>query len=127
MLEVAGAALPCKATGAAVEVEVVVLAQVAVHGCAVQSARNVLADAQAILVDEAVLLAGYSSTKPVPTHTLGTHEMRTCILAAVMRLCPVTVCYATMLCCDILYCMEKVISYRKTGSCQRYDRNKKVK
>ena len=64
LLEVAGAALTSKAAGAAVEVEVVVLAQVAVHGCAVQSACNVLADAQAILVNEAVLLAGDSTTKP---------------------------------------------------------------
>lgn len=35
MLEVAGAALAGKAAGAAVEVEVVVLAHVAVHGCAI--------------------------------------------------------------------------------------------
>lgn len=74
MFEVARAALTCKAPRAAVEVEVVVLAQVAVHGCAVQRARNVLADAQAILVDEAVLLAGYPSSKPAPTHTLNTHR-----------------------------------------------------
>ena len=64
LLEVAGAALPCKTPRAAVEVEVVVLAQVAVHGCAVQCARHVLADAQAILVNESVLLARHSTTKP---------------------------------------------------------------
>lgn len=64
LLEVAGAALTSEAAGAAVEVEVVVLAQVAVHGCPVQSACDVLADAKAILVNEAVLLAGYSTTKP---------------------------------------------------------------
>lgn len=63
-LEVAGAAVPSKAPRAAVEVEVVVLAQVAVHGRAVQSACNVLADAQAILLYEAVLLAGHTPTKP---------------------------------------------------------------
>ena len=66
MLEVARAALTCKAAGAAVEVEVVVLAHVAVHGCAVQRACNVLADAQAILVYEAVLFARYSTAKPAP-------------------------------------------------------------
>lgn len=69
LLEVAGAALPSKAAGAAVEVEVVVLAQVAVHGGAVQSACNVLADAQPILVNEAVLLAGHSTTKPAAPHS----------------------------------------------------------
>ena len=62
--EVAGAAVPRKAASAAVEVEVVVLAQVAVHGCAIQSACNVLADAQAILLYQAVLLAWNTPTKP---------------------------------------------------------------
>ena len=65
LLQVAGAALTRKAAGAAVEVEVVVLAHVTVHGCSVQSACNVLADAQAVLEDELVLLAWHSAPKPV--------------------------------------------------------------
>ena len=62
--EVAGTAVPGKPARAAVEVEVVVFAHVAVHGCTVQSAGNVLADAQAILLYQAGLLAGHASTKP---------------------------------------------------------------
>jgi len=63
-LQVAGAALTSKAPSAAVEVEVVVLAHVTVHGCTIQRARNVLADAQAILVDQLVLLAWHTTPKP---------------------------------------------------------------
>ena len=62
--EVAGTAVPGKPARAAVEVEVVVLAHVAVHGCTVQGAGNVLADTQAILLYQAVLLAGHTPTKP---------------------------------------------------------------
>ncbi len=68
LLQVAGAALTRKAPSAAVEVEVVVLAHVAVHCCAIQCARNVLADAQAILVDQLVLLAWHSTPKPACHH-----------------------------------------------------------
>lgn len=45
LLQVAGAAVACKAPRAAVEVEVVVLAHVTVHGRSVQCACYVLADA----------------------------------------------------------------------------------
>ena len=65
LLQVAGAALTRKAAGAAVEVEVVVLAHMAVHGRSVQSACDVLADAQAVLQDELVLLAWHPTPKPV--------------------------------------------------------------
>ena len=64
LLEVAGAALASKAPRAAIEVEVVVLAKVAVHGCAIQRARNVLADAQAVLLDQSVLLAWHPTSEP---------------------------------------------------------------
>lgn len=64
LLQVAGAALTSKVPRAAVEVEVVVLAHVTVHCCAIQCACDVLADAQAILVDEFVLLAWHSTPKP---------------------------------------------------------------
>ncbi len=69
LLQVAGAALASEAPSAAVEVEVVVLAHVTVHCCAIQCACNVLADAQAILVDQFVLLAWHSTPKPAWHHT----------------------------------------------------------
>ncbi len=64
LLQVAGAALTSKAPRAAVEVEVVVLAHVTVHSCTIQCACNILADAQAILVDQLILLARHSTPKP---------------------------------------------------------------
>ena len=82
MFEVAGAALAGKAAGAAVEVEVVVLTHMAVHGCAVQGACYVLADAQAILMDEAVLLARYSTTKPTPLSPI---QMDCCSTSSCLR------------------------------------------
>ena len=69
LLQVAGAALASEAPGAAVEVKVVVLAHVTVHCCAIQCACDVLADAQAILVDQLVLLAWHSPPKPASHHT----------------------------------------------------------
>ena len=67
--EVGGAAVLEEAAGAAVVVEVVVAAQVGAVGHAVKGPCNVLRDAQPVLVDEAVLLARHTPSKPVPNAT----------------------------------------------------------
>lgn len=66
--QVGGAVVTCKAAGEAVVVEVVVLAQVGGACNSVKGARSICGDAQAVLVDELVLLAGH--TRPKPAYTL---------------------------------------------------------
>ena len=68
--EVGGAVVRGEAAGEAVVVEVVVLAQVGVARHAVKGARHVGGDAQAVLVDQAVLLAWYACSKPAQPDVL---------------------------------------------------------
>ena len=68
--EVRGAVVRGEAAGEAVVVEVVVLAQVGVARHAVEGARHVGGDAQAVLVDQAVLLAGHTRPKPAQADPL---------------------------------------------------------
>ena len=63
-LEVGWAIVGGEPAGEAGVVEVIVGAQVGVLGNAIKRARDVLGDAQAILVDQAVLLAGHAPAEP---------------------------------------------------------------
>ena len=63
-LQVGGTIVLGKAARQAGVVEVVVRPQVRVAGDAVECAGDVLRDAEAVLVDEAVLLAGHSTPEP---------------------------------------------------------------
>ena len=62
--QVGGAIVAREAAGAAVVVEIVVLAQVRGARSPVKGAGDICGDAQAVLVDELVLLAGHARTKP---------------------------------------------------------------